>query len=121
MSDVKEFKVDSRDNFRRTMFLVKVFLNNNKKGKIVGTTKNAVQATCVAENLKRLGYIEFDDIQTETLINDGRRQTRLVITVHNTPNFDKLFKESEEERKKREEERKKREEERKKGAEDKKP
>ena len=109
MSDIKEFKVDSRDTFPRTMFLTKIFLNNNKKIKIVGNTNNAIRATCVAESLKRLGYIEFDDIQTETLINDGRRQTRLVITVHNTPDFDRLYKENEEARKKREEERKKEE------------
>jgi len=55
--------------------------------------------------LRRLGYIDFDDIQTETLIREGRRQTRIVITVHNTPNFDKLYKESLEENKKRKEER----------------
>ena len=38
-----------------------------------------------------------------------RRLTRLVITVHNTANFDKLYKESQEARKKREEEKKKEE------------
>ena len=114
MSDIKEFKVDSRDYFSRSMFLVKEFLKNNKKIKIVGSTNNAVQATRVAESLRRFGYVEFDDIQTETLVSDGRRQTRLAITVHNTPDFDKLYKESEEARKKKEEEKKKRNEERKK-------
>ena len=107
MTDIKEFKVDSRDRFGKSMFLAKEFLNTNKKIKIIGTTSNAVVATRVAESLRRFGYIEFDDIQTETLIIDGRRQTRLVITVHNSPEFEKLYKESEDQRKQREEERKK--------------
>ena len=45
---------------------------------------------------------------------------RLVITVHTSPDFDKLYQEHEAERKKREEERKKMEEDKKKGKDDKK-
>ena len=104
MSDIKEFPVDSRDFFTKSMYLCKEFLNTNKKINIVAPTNSASQATRLAETLRRLGYVQFDDIQTQTLIREGRRQTRIVITVHNTPDFDKLYKESLEERKKREEE-----------------
>ena len=114
MSEIKEFKVDSRDFFGKSMYLCKEFLKTNKKIKIVANSISASQATHIAETLKRLGYVEFDDIQTETSVANDRRQTRIVITVHNTPNFDKLYAENEEARKKREEERKK-------GAETKKP
>ena len=114
MSDIKEFIVDSRDFFPKSMYLTKEFLNINKKVKIVANTKSANQAAHVAEALRRLGYVEFDDVQTQTLVTDGRRQTKLVITVHITANFDKLYKESQEERKKKEEERKQKDEERKK-------
>ena len=107
MTDIKEFPVDSRDFFSKTMYLAKEFLNNEKKIKIVASTVSASYAARLAETLKRFGYVEFDDIQTETLIREGRRQTRMVITVHVTSEFDKLYKESLEERKKREEERKK--------------
>ena len=110
MSDIKEFPVDSRNFLSKSMYLAKEFLNSNKKIKIVANTKSASHAVRLAETLKRLGYVTFDDIQTETLIREGGRQTRIVITVHNTPDFDKLYKESQEERKKREEERKKNEE-----------
>ncbi len=109
MTDIKEFIVDSRDYFSKSMNLIKEFLNTNKKIKIVGYTQSASQAAHIAEALRRLGYVEFDDIQTETNIRDGRRQTRLLVTVHNSPNFDKLYKESLEERKKRREESKKEE------------
>ena len=109
MSDIKEFPVDSRDFFTKSMYLCKEFLNTNKKIKIVANTNSASYASRLAETLKRLGYVEFDDIQTETLVRENRRQTRIAITVHKTPNFDKLYKENQEERKKREEERKKEE------------
>ena len=121
MSDLKEFQVDSRNFFPQTLQQVKEFLNVNKKGKIVANTLSANQATGVAETLKRLGFIEFDDIKTETKVVDNTRQVQLIITVHVTADFDKLFKESEEERIKREEESKKRIEEKKKERESKKP
>ena len=120
MSDIKEFEVDSYKYFSKSMNEFKEFLKANKKIKIVGTTPNANQASHLAEALRRLGYIEFDDIKTETLVKNDSRQVRLVFTVHTTPDFDKLYQEHEAERKKREEERKKLEEERKKGEEDKK-
>ena len=93
MSDIKEFPVDSRDFFSKSMYLAKEFLNTNQKIKIVANSRSANEGIRLAETLRRLGYIDFDDIQTETIIRDGRRQTRIVITVHNTPDFDKLYKE----------------------------
>ena len=120
MSDIKEFHVDSRYFFRQTIQKMKEFLKDNKKGKIVANTHNADQATGASERLRREGYIEFDDVKTETRIVDNTRNVQLIITVHTTENFDKLFKESEEERKKREEERKKRFEEKQKERESKK-
>ena len=120
MSDIKEFDVDSRDHFFKSMDYAKEFLKGHKKINIVGTTLNVNQATRVAETLKRDGFIEFDDIKTETRIINSTRQVRLVITVHITPDFDKLYKESEEQKKKREEERKKRDEEKRKKNEEKK-
>ena len=121
MSDIKEFKVDSRDYFSKSMYYCKEFLKSNKKINIVANTLNANEATRVAETLKRLGYIEFDDIKTETKVVNDTRQVRLVITVHVTSDFDRLYKENEEERKKRQEEREKHDEEKKKEKETKKP
>ena len=110
MTDIKEFPVDARNFFPKNMYLAKEFLNSNKKIKIVANTKSASQAVRLAETLKRLGYVTLEDIQTETLVREGGRQTRIAITVKNTPDFDKLYKDSQEERKKREEERKKKDE-----------
>ena len=116
MSDIKEFQIDSRDFFPRAMNKTKDFLKENKKIKFVAHTNTANLSTRVAETLKRLGYVEFDDVKTETKIVNDTRQVRLVITMHNTANFDKLYKENEEERKKKQaerEERKKQHEEKK--------
>ena len=107
MSDIKELELDSRDRFSKSMYLTKLFLKNNKKIKLIGKTLNVNETTHVAENLKRLGYVEFDDIKTETIVVNDSRQVRLIITMHASPDFDKLYKENEEERKKRVEEREK--------------
>ena len=110
MTDIKEFVVDPRDSPQKVIYLVKEFLKANKKIKVVAYTNCAPCATRVTETLKRFGYIEYDDVQTETLVDDGRRKTRIVITIHNSPNFDKLYQENEEAKKTKEEERKKAEE-----------
>ena len=117
MSDIKEFAVDSRDFFGKSMQYAQEFLNSHKKINIVGTSLNVNQATRLAETLKREGFVEFDGIKTETKVINNTRQVRLVITVHVTPNFDKLYKEKNEERKKKEAERQKKFEEKKKEAE----
>ena len=115
MSDIEELKVDSRDFFPKSLDQAKIALRAHKKMKIVGTSLNVSQATRVAETLRRLGYIEFDDVKTETIIVNDSRQVKLVITVHITSDFERLYQENLEEIKKKEEERKKREEEKKKG------
>ena len=114
MSDIKEFEVDSREYFFLFMYQFKEFLKANKKIKIVANTLNANQAARLAETLRRLGYIEFDDVKTETVIRNDSRQVRLIITVHVTSDFDKLYQEHEAERKEKIEERKKADEEKKK-------
>ena len=107
MSDIEELKVDSRDFFPKSLDQAKISLRAHKKMKIVGTSLNVSQATRVAETLRRLGYIEFDDVKTETVIINDTRQVRLIITVHITDDFERLYKENEEERKKRQVEKKK--------------
>ena len=121
MTDIKEFAVDSREFFSKSMYQFKEFLKANKKIKIVANTLNANQAARLAETLRRLGYIEFDDIKTETLIRNDSRQVRLVMTVHVTSDFDKLYQEHEAERKKLLDEKEKKNEERKKEKDAKKP
>ena len=114
MSDIKEFTIDSRDYFAKNMEQIKEFLKAHKKIKLVSKRDQTNQASGIAETLRRYGYVEFDDIQTTTFLKNNHREPSLVITMHITADFDKLYQEHLEERKKKQEERKKESDEKKK-------
>ena len=58
MSDIKEFEIDSRDHFSKSMYLTKFFLKDNKK--IFEDMLDAI------ENEKAKAYIsgQLDDVKT---------------------------------------------------------
>ena len=88
------------------MYVVKQVLKTKDKEKvdIRARPSAAAQVVRVAEALKRLGYITYLKYQTTTIVQNGRLQRFIVVTVKKTPNFDKLFEEREAERTKRLEE-----------------
>ena len=89
------------------MYYVKEFLLPSDRINIVAGTKSSTVATRAAETLVRLGYVTFDNIQTLTEVKNDRRNIRLIITLKKTKDFDKLYKENEEEKKKKQAEREK--------------
>ena len=101
----KELRVTSFDSLKKVMYFAKQLLVPSETLSIIAGTNSAGTASGAAEALKRLGYITYDDIRTETIIEQGSRRTRFIILVHKTPKFDQLYKEHEEKRKKMEEER----------------
>ena len=86
------------------MYVVKQVLLHKKKVDIKARPSAAAQVVRVAEALKRLGYITYLKYQTTTIIDQGRLQRFIVVSVKKTPNFQKLFEEREAERTKRLEE-----------------
>ena len=86
------------------MYVVKQVLLHKKKVDIKARPSAAAQVVRVAEALKRLGYITYLKYQTTTIVQSGRLQRFIVVSVKKTPNFDKLFEEREAERTKRLEE-----------------
>ena len=106
-SDIKEYKVEQYDNTKRVMYLVKEILKSTDKINIISNTKSSAVGTRAAETLARFGYVTFDNIQTLTEVKNNIRVIRLIITLKKTENFDKLYKDNEEERKKRQAEREK--------------
>jgi hypothetical protein len=104
---LKEFRVDPYDNTKKVMHLLKEFLVPNNQINVVCNTNSAGNGAKAVESLCKLGYIAYDNIKTETNIDNNRRKTRLIITVHKTKDFDKLYKENEEKRKQLEEQKKK--------------
>jgi hypothetical protein len=106
-SEIKELRVAQYENAKKIMYLAKELLLSSNKINIIGTTNSADIAARAAENLVRLGYVKYENTQTETIIEHNRKITRLIITIIKTNEFDKLYKENEENKKKKEEERKK--------------
>ena len=103
----KEYRVSGQENPGRAMFHIKEMLQSNDKMDITSGTRSSEIAVRAATTLERLGYITIENIQTLTNIEEGKRINKLIISVKKTANFDKLFKEHEEERKQREEQRQK--------------
>ena len=106
-SEIKEYKVEEFDNAKKVMYYVKEILLSTEKINIVAGTKSSAVATRSAETLVRLGYVTFDNVQTLTEVRNDRRNIRLIITLKKTSNFQKLYKENEEEKKKKQAEREK--------------
>ena len=83
------------------MYVVKQVLQHKEQIDIRARPSAAAQVVRVAEALKRLGYITYVKYQTTTVINEGRLQRFIIVTVKKTPNFKKLFEEREAERAKK--------------------
>ena len=91
------------------MYVVKQVLKTRETVDIRARPSGAAQVVRVAEALKRLGYITYVKYQTTTVVNEGRLQRYIVVTVKKTKDFDKLFDEREKERNKMLDEKKKNE------------
>ena len=100
--------ISSHDNHRRIIFLAKEILNSNEKIELIASTGSAPAATRAADNLVRLGYVTFENIQTSTEIHEGRR-IKLIITLKKTANFKKIYDENEKLKNQRKEEKDKEE------------
>lgn len=103
-SELKELRVGREDTTKRIMYLAKVFLLNNETIKVVSGTNSAEVAARSCEALVRLNYVSYVDIRTETSVVNDRRRTSLAILIKKTNQFDKLYAENEENRKKKESE-----------------
>ena len=89
------------------MYIVKQVLKAKETVDIRARPLGAAQVVRVAEALKRLGYITYQKYYTITQVNEGRLQRSIVVTVKKTKEFDKLYEQRVEERKKMIEEKEK--------------
>ena len=92
-TEIKELIVDEYDHPKKVMYLAKELLISSEKLKLVASTNSSPNATKAAETLVRLGYVTFDNIQTATEIQNGRR-IKLYITLKKTANFQKVYDEN---------------------------
>ena len=73
------------------MYVVKQVLKTKEKVDIRARPSAAAQVVRVAEALKRLGYITYLKYQTTTVINQGKLQRFIVVSVKKTSNFPYQF------------------------------
>ena len=104
-SEIKEYKVEDYDNTKKVMYFVKEILKSSDRINLISNTNSSPVGTRAAETLARFGYVTIENIQTLTEVKNNRRSIRLIITLKKTGDFDKLYKENEEERKKKQAER----------------
>ena len=104
--DQKELRVNNFDSLKKVMFFAKQFLLKSDTLNLVASTNSIGTAAGAAETLKRLGYVTYGDIQTETVIDSNTRRSRCIIVLKKTKDFQTLYNQHEENKKKYEEERK---------------
>ena len=99
-----ELKVSPIDNSKRVMYNAKILLSKNDTIELVAGTGGSPVAVRAAESLVRLGYVTYESIKTDTILSStGRRRTKLSIKLKKTIDYQKLFEENEEIRKKTQE------------------
>ncbi len=102
--DKKEIRVNITDNTKRVMYLIKEFLLNNDYVNLISGTGGAPISVRAAESLVRLGYVHYELIKTDTVLNQKeRRKTKLLIKLRKNNDFKALYDENEEIRKKTQE------------------
>ena len=99
-----EIKVLPIDNSKKVMYNSKNILAKYDEIELTAGTGGSPVAVRAAENLVRLGYVVYESIKTDTILsNSGRRRTKLTIRLKKTNDYQKLFEENEEIRRKTQE------------------
>ncbi len=92
-----EIKVLPIDNSKKIMYNAKNLLAKFDEIEFTSGTGGAPVAVRAAEDLVRLGYVIYESIKTDTILsNTGRRRTKLSIRMKKTADYQKLFEENEE-------------------------
>merc|ERR1712032_1600301 len=98
--DKKEIRVNVTDNTKRVMYLIKEFLLQNDYVNLISGTGGAPISVRAAESLVRLGYVNYELIKTDTVLNQKeRRKTKLLVKLRKNADFKALYDENEEIRK----------------------
>ena len=98
-----EIRIESNENSKRVMYLIKEFLLNNEYIDLVSGTAGAPVSVRTCESLVRLGYVTYEYVKTDTTLLNGKRRTKFIVRIKRTENFRILYDENEEIRKKTQE------------------
>ena len=95
--DKKELRVNPTENSKRVMYLIKEFLLKNDYVNLISGTGGAPVSVRAAESLVRLGYVNYEVVKTDTVLNlQERRKTKLLVKLRKTPEFKTLYDENQE-------------------------
>ena len=102
----KELYIRREDNTKRSIYLAKEFIKSgNGELKVMSSHMGAGIVAKVCNALASMNYVTITNVETQTLVQEGRRKIRINITVKKTSEFDKLYEENLLKRKEMEEKR----------------
>jgi hypothetical protein len=101
--DTNVIRVNPAENSKRLMFLIKEYLVTHEEVELISGTIGSPNAVRAAENLYRLGYINYESIKTDTILVNEKRKTKFSIKIRKTKNFKALYDENDEIRKRTQE------------------
>lgn len=96
----EEFIVNANLFHKKGVYLVKEQLKKNNQLTVKAGVKASHISTSIVETLQRLNYAKILNIFTTTNVLDGKRRISVCFLIEKTKEFDKLFEENEERRKK---------------------
>lgn len=91
-----EIRVKQFQRNKNVIYIAKEKLLTNEKINIIASTNSAGIASRAAELLIHFGFCAYDNIRTETIIENHHRQTRMIITLKKTNEFNILYQQSQE-------------------------
>ena len=94
-----DFIVNPNDNYKRNIYLIKELLREKRELNVICGTKAAPISARVCNTLVNLKYVTYGDIRTETAVVNDKRKTSLIIKLNKSPEFDKMYAENEEKKK----------------------
>ena len=99
----KEIRITENETSKRAVYLIKEYLLKNDYVDVVSGPAGSSLSVRAAESLVRLGYATYEKVKTDTTLFNGVRKTKLIIRLRRTNNFQALYDENEEIKKKTQE------------------
>jgi len=93
-SEIEELIISKDDTIPKVIEYIKILISKSGIIKLIANSKCSFISASASESLVELGYVKYDNIQTKTDIEDGKRNVKLIITLKKTDKFTNLLKEN---------------------------
>ena len=92
--EIPELTVEENDNYKKVIYLAKELLLTQERLNIVSGIYSSHIATRATQNMVRLGYVKYENIQTLTEVRNEKRFIKLIITLKRKSDFRKIYDEN---------------------------